>query len=293
MDHDPTSPRSPEALLVYTAFEDMIAVIEAERRRLAGLLESDVIESLNLLLAQANVYERTLAVNPTTRLAISVLASLARQAIQQARDLEASLRPTILETLGLEAALEGLTGQIIRAHGLQITLTLARRRERLSPPVELALFRLTQDALYRIIHYAQASQVTIQLAQHHQRLTFTVSDNGATPAGQETLRTACQRIDQLGGRVEIRTAAQSGLELTVTLALSAPVELTVRETEVLQWLAEGLSNKEIARRLSVSPRTVNFHLDNIYSKLNVNSRTEAAIYALRQGIVRRPTGGPG
>jgi DNA-binding NarL/FixJ family response regulator len=56
--------------------------------------------------------------------------------------------------------------------------------------------------------------------------------------------------------------------------------------EVIQLLTEGLSNKELAQALFISPRTVNFHLDNIYSKLGVSSRTEAAIYALRQGWVR-------
>jgi DNA-binding NarL/FixJ family response regulator len=64
--------------------------------------------------------------------------------------------------------------------------------------------------------------------------------------------------------------------------------LTPREQEVLQLLARGLSNKEIAQRLTISPRTVNFHLDNIYSKLHVNSRTAAVIAAMRQGLVRRP-----
>jgi DNA-binding NarL/FixJ family response regulator len=105
--------------------------------------------------------------------------------------------------------------------------------------------------------------------------------------GEETLRAARQRIEQLGGSVETRIGSRGGLELTVTFALQAPVELTPREMEVIQLLAEGLSNKEIARSLFISPRTVNFHLDNIYSKLGVSSRTEAAIYALRQGWVRR------
>ena len=60
-----------------------------------------------------------------------------------------------------------------------------------------------------------------------------------------------------------------------------------REMDVVQLLAEGLSNKQIAQRLSISPRTVNFHLDNVYSKLHVTSRTEAAVYALRHGWDRR------
>lgn len=61
--------------------------------------------------------------------------------------------------------------------------------------------------------------------------------------------------------------------------------LTAREEEVLRLLARGLRNKEIAARLSVSERTVNFHLANIYQKLNVSGRTEALSKALEQGII--------
>jgi DNA-binding NarL/FixJ family response regulator len=65
-----------------------------------------------------------------------------------------------------------------------------------------------------------------------------------------------------------------------------PVEpLTEREQEVLQQVATGASNKEIARTLSISVRTVQVHLTNIYGKLDVRSRTEAALYAVRQGWV--------
>jgi DNA-binding NarL/FixJ family response regulator len=61
--------------------------------------------------------------------------------------------------------------------------------------------------------------------------------------------------------------------------------LTVREQEVLRLLARGLRNKEIAARLFVSERTVNFHLANIYQKLNVSGRTEALSKALEQGLI--------
>ncbi len=61
--------------------------------------------------------------------------------------------------------------------------------------------------------------------------------------------------------------------------------LTAREQEVLQLLARGLRNKEIAARLFVSERTVNFHLANIYQKLNVSGRTEALSKAHERGLL--------
>ncbi len=61
--------------------------------------------------------------------------------------------------------------------------------------------------------------------------------------------------------------------------------LTAREQEVLRLLARGLRNKEMAARLHVSERTINFHLANIYQKLNVSGRTEAMSKALEQGLI--------
>lgn len=82
--------------------------------------------------------------------------------------------------------------------------------------------------------------------------------------------------------------AADGRGFVIRFGLVTAVDLTPREMEVVQLLAEGLSNKEIARALSVSPRTINFHLDNIYAKMGVRSRTETAVYALRQGWIRKP-----
>jgi len=56
-----------------------------------------------------------------------------------------------------------------------------------------------------------------------------------------------------------------------------------REIEVLKLVAEGMSNKEIALKLSISVRTVQSHMANIFNKLNANSRTEAVVNALKEG----------
>jgi DNA-binding CsgD family transcriptional regulator len=61
--------------------------------------------------------------------------------------------------------------------------------------------------------------------------------------------------------------------------------LSQRETEVLRLVARGFSNAQVARTLFVTENTVKVHLRNIFDKLKVQSRTEAAIYAIRQGWV--------
>jgi DNA-binding CsgD family transcriptional regulator len=272
----------------YAAHDAAAQASETERRRLAALVESEIISPLNLLLAQANAYEQTFAANPQARLAVSVLTNLARQVMQQARDLKGNLHPPTLETLGLEPALEALANQVTRAHGLQVALLIERQRERLPPQIELALYRITQDMLTRATQLARASWVSIRLERRDDVLRFSLADNGIGAEQTQSLEAGLSRLEQLGAAVALRQGEPGSLELSAAFNLAAPADLTAREMEVIQRLASGLTNKEIALALDVSARTVNFHLDNIYSKLGVSTRTEAAVYALRQGWVRQP-----
>jgi len=66
-------------------------------------------------------------------------------------------------------------------------------------------------------------------------------------------------------------------------------ELSDREMEVIRLIADGLSNAEIAERLVISEKTVKGHVSNILGKLHLADRTQAAVFAWREGIVRRDT----
>jgi DNA-binding NarL/FixJ family response regulator len=66
---------------------------------------------------------------------------------------------------------------------------------------------------------------------------------------------------------------------------SEPVKLTPRELAVLHLVVEGRTNQAIAAELKISQKTVEKYMGVIFSKLNVTSRVEAAVYAVRQGLI--------
>ncbi len=91
------------------------------------------------------------------------------------------------------------------------------------------------------------------------------------------------------GQVQLSPQAAARLMREVR-APESPDSLTERETDVLRLLAQGLSNKEIAQTLTIGEKTVKTHVSNILAKLSVPSRTQAALYAVRIGLVTMGTG---
>jgi DNA-binding NarL/FixJ family response regulator len=87
------------------------------------------------------------------------------------------------------------------------------------------------------------------------------------------------------GELQLDPAIARRLMTALRPKTSRPEELTARELEVLRLLAEGRANKEIAAALSLSERTARTHVSSILSKLGLNSRTQAALWAVREGLV--------
>ena len=121
------------------------------------------------------------------------------------------------------------------------------------------------------------------------------------PPATDRLRIAIAIDDPvLGGRIGAALSAAAGLELVgvddapdaVVVAphaadgvREADIPLTARELEVLALLAEGASNKAIARRLGISAHTAKFHVASLMEKLDAVSRTDAVAHAARLGVL--------
>ena len=104
---------------------------------------------------------------------------------------------------------------------------------------------------------------------------------GREDAAQAQLDLARERLGRLGAAAEERRAAS----LRVGGGSAADDLLSPRESDVLRLVAEGLSNKQIAAQLGLSPHTVHRHVANILVKLRLSSRAAAAAYAARRGLI--------
>jgi DNA-binding NarL/FixJ family response regulator len=115
-----------------------------------------------------------------------------------------------------------------------------------------------------------------------------------SPAGRQRLRLQLgERVEVTGEFESLAAARASPIEADAIViaprdrgAGSPPDEpLTPREVQVLELLAEGMSNKAIARRLHISDQTVKFHVASISGKLGAANRTDAVRRAARRGLI--------
>jgi DNA-binding NarL/FixJ family response regulator len=89
----------------------------------------------------------------------------------------------------------------------------------------------------------------------------------------------------VAGEVRLDPAVAAALALSLRTPASSAETLTPREREVITLVAEGRTNREIGKRLGVAERTARTHVSNILTKLGLASRTQAAMWAVREGLV--------
>lgn len=198
----------------------------------------------------------------------------------------------LLERSGIEVAGAASTGQ----EGLQKALEL-------SPDVILLDMRMPDmdglDVLGRLREQGVDVPITILTTSDEERDLVECLRAGAQgyllkDMDPEQLVAALRKI--VAGESVVAPQLAGALAKALQQKSSTPVlpetplsELTPREREIIAHLAEGQSNKAIARDLGISDGTVKLHVKAILRKLNVRSRVEAAVIAVEQGLGRRPS----
>lgn len=149
------------------------------------------------------------------------------------------------------------------------------------------------EATRQVKHVSPRSQVIVLTSYHDDEHIFPVLRAGALSyilkdVGVDVLADAIRKAAQGEAVLHPRVAARVIKELQGRLHQQPNpfTELSERELEVLRLIADGLSNSDIAARLVLSEKTVKGHVSNILSKLQLADRTQAAVFAWRQGIVR-------
>lgn len=150
------------------------------------------------------------------------------------------------------------------------------------------------EAMRRLKQISPHSQIIVLTSFHDDEHIFPALRAGALsyilkdiPPDEmaEVVRKATRGETVLHPQVAARVVQE--LRGTRHAAPNPFIDLSERELEVLRLIADGLSNSEIAARLVISEKTVKGHLSNILGKLHLMDRTQAAVFAWQQGLIRR------
>ena len=150
------------------------------------------------------------------------------------------------------------------------------------------------EATRQVKNTTPRTQVVVLTSYHEDEHIFPASRAGALSyvlkdIGPEELADVVRKAAQGEAVLHPRVAARLIQEVQGKrgVDLNPFSELSDREMEVIKLIADGLSNAEIAEQLVISEKTVKGHVSNILGKLHLADRTQAAVYAWREGIVRR------
>jgi NarL family two-component system response regulator LiaR len=150
------------------------------------------------------------------------------------------------------------------------------------------------EATRRVKQVSPRSQVVVVTSYHEDEHIFPALKAGALSyllkdLSSDELASAIRKAAVGDAVLHPRVAARVIKELQGPRAekVNPFTELSERELEVLKLIADGMSNADIAKKLFLSEKTVKGHVSNILSKLQLVDRTQAAVYAWREGIVRK------
>jgi two-component system, NarL family, sensor histidine kinase UhpB len=192
----------------------VLAAQEAERVGIARDLHDEVGQVLTGVLLQLNsIAERA----PEHEEALGEARQAVRRALDEVRRISSDLRPEMLEQLGLVSALTELTSSFSRVTGIAVERQFATALPKLTPEVELAIYRIAQESLTNVARHAQARRVVISLEPGRGSVVLRVADDGQGFAGTPTehggLRSMRERAVLVDGALAIKPAPEGGVEV--------------------------------------------------------------------------------
>jgi signal transduction histidine kinase len=202
---------------------------EDERHRLARELHDDTIQSLIALKQRAQLTRRALP-RDTPLQPLAELEALTEQTIENLRRTIRALRPIYLEDLGLVAALGMLANEASQNSQPKIEFHTSGSEIRLAADVELALYRMSQEALNNIVHHARATQASIRVHFSPQAVSINIQDDGIgfevpkspaefVPGGHFGLVGLFERAELIGAGLIITSALGNGTQLSISLPI--------------------------------------------------------------------------
>jgi signal transduction histidine kinase len=200
---------------------------EEERRRLARELHDDTIQSLIALNQRGQLAQMALDNHPALE-QLAEMQEMTAQVIDDLRRLTRDLRPIYLEDLGLVPALDMLARDTSSILNIPVTFKISGPDRRLRPEVELALYRIVQEALNNVTRHAQASHAEVIFELTLETITLNVIDDGCgfnvpespsemAPVGHFGLLGMQERAELIGARLTIKSTLEQGTNVTVNL----------------------------------------------------------------------------
>lgn len=209
----------------------LITAQEDERKRIARELHDELGQSLSALSLHIEGILRFLDVEPgRVRQQTEKVKSLAVEASEQMHDMIVDLRPSVLDDLGLAAALHAYAERLFSSTSTRYTLDASRLDGRLPQTIETALYRIFQEGLNNTARHAGATQVHISLARDAHAFTGEICDNGTgfDPSELQVrdgdarglgVLGMQERIAICGGRLEIQSKPGEGTVISIHIPL--------------------------------------------------------------------------
>lgn len=209
----------------------VIQAQEEERRRLAREIHDGPAQMMANVVLRAEICERVLERDLNrVRDELKELKQMSRDSLAEVRQIIFDLRPMELDDLGLVPTLRRYLAKYQEKHGIQTDFANVGKERRISGPLEVAVFRSTQEALTNIWKHSKATLATVKLEMTNSNVIVHITDNGKgfdpkkgkgkKGKGHYGLLGIQERIQLLGGQVEFRSTIGEGTKIIITLPIA-------------------------------------------------------------------------